>query len=856
MKRTLPTLLIALTLAFGTACGEMPPGPADPTDSEKTEQTDSGLVPSDTGTNDTLPDDTEPADPDPVTPPADTDLGPVNGFIVLTDPAIPTMEEIERLVAHAAEIWNRMSIGTLDAEYGKPADDEGRYYPVRDYKTRTALEKRFAESFTAELTETFLGELFDGLYREIDGRLCVMPADRGTDSRAGVESLEAQVVDDTTVRVIRRIAVFEILEDGEDFIWYPVGFCPQELMLVYEDGRWVFDTFTVWDNLSLWDDGKGEPITDGRAIAEAFLKKEKNPGTVDSIAYAFNGFSRSIGSIKENADGSRTVTLKLYADRDSGSVRFPCSFTARKTEAGWEFEDFLPLEAIAHAALQTQFHLVLLAEGSPDSAPAAYLEKNPEAVDAILANGKAALPYLLHLAATDHKLTGQLAAQLAFRIDPAAFDRSFPSPDGKFLLKTHDPSGLTGDGIVIHRTLSLIDAATGEVLASAPLASANRNAVIHWSPDGKWAAVTDDNPVRVPVYNAVTLERIASVNAYSDILPFLKKDGVLGDTDSAKSCILTVDGWTADSLIIGFAAEAWGDHGRADGSLTCRLSDGSLLEPEYVHTPLPEPQYDETEAFIRDQLAILVGDPAEGTDAADYISAHPEAFDAIVARGREALDCLQRIGSRYYDYQMAGDTVKLHRALMAMTAAYHIDGDLYDAVWESPDGKHELRLKAESFFTLLYSQSGITYDRAELIEKATGRILIVNEGIFDGFMEAEWSPDGRFALLKIPYAGGKYGTGLLLFDTVRGRAEPLPTVEMAYDASAASIIKDRFGADIGLYAAHPTGIVWQDDGTVLVELELVFGAASNPFPVSGSYVWDPEASSFRDAVFAASDRQE
>ena len=231
-------------------------------------------------------------------------------FKVLTDPAIPSEEDIMRVFEHASSIWNQIEISSLDGIGGSEGvildvtdSSNGavyrsmQYYPVRDYETRADLEARFRECFSKELTEYKLEQMFLFQYREIDGRLHVAPADRGTNISVASSKVEYEVVDDTTISVTRFNYVHEIAVAEVD-ISYLYGICAQEMLLIYEDGRWVFDNFYVWDYV--WDDGFVIIYDYARDLAATFLKAEALAAHFTGHASAYLGDGDSFEAVDEN----------------------------------------------------------------------------------------------------------------------------------------------------------------------------------------------------------------------------------------------------------------------------------------------------------------------------------------------------------------------------------------------------------------------------------------------------------------------------------------------------------------------------------------------------------------------------
>lgn len=238
----------------------------------------------------------------------DTENADTPSFQILTDPAIPSEEDIMRVFKHAASVWDETHIGTLDAigenEPGTPSVavmyEGGQYYPVRDYKTKADLEARFRECFSNELTKQTIEYHLGWLYREIDGRLYVTPADRGTDIRAGAAKVEYEVISDTEIKVTRLINVRECaFVDGYDDRWYCAGVNPQEMMLIYEEGRWVFDNFFVCDDLSAYDNGEAVYYEYAENIAEAFIIAEELAAHFTGHTHSYIG-DDSFDAVDEN----------------------------------------------------------------------------------------------------------------------------------------------------------------------------------------------------------------------------------------------------------------------------------------------------------------------------------------------------------------------------------------------------------------------------------------------------------------------------------------------------------------------------------------------------------------------------
>ena len=259
---------------------------------------------------------------------------------VRANPAVPSPEETELLYKYAAELWNLLHISTLEGIFDPALAVEEHFFPVRDYPTVESLLARFRESYTEALSQSLLTEMLDNQYRERDGKLYVTPADRGTDIRVGKSVLSAETVDDETVRVLRTVTVCDVYDIGSDFLWYPIGLSPQELMLVYEDGRWVFDSFTVADDLSVYDRGEGVRYAYGKEIAASFLQAEQKARPADYAGYGGGLFGRNITAFRENGDGSVTAEVEVYIWEDNRRTVVTAEYTAyRASDGTWTFAE-------------------------------------------------------------------------------------------------------------------------------------------------------------------------------------------------------------------------------------------------------------------------------------------------------------------------------------------------------------------------------------------------------------------------------------------------------------------------------------------------------------------------------------
>ena len=118
----------------------------------------------------------------------------------------------------------------------------------------------------------------------------------------------------------------------------------------------------------------------------------------------------------------------------------------------------------------------------------------PEAFDAILAYGEAALPYLTDVVEntpTRYYVRIALAQMAAHSISPALYAASIPSPDGQYLIRLLPQSFFGQYVAMVSRTYSsvcLLNASDGT-----PLAEENgilENPEVTWSSDSRYAVIT------------------------------------------------------------------------------------------------------------------------------------------------------------------------------------------------------------------------------------------------------------------------------------------------------------------------------------------------------------------------------
>lgn len=143
---------------------------------------------------------------------------------------------IHELYQEAVTMFFWFHVSTMMVDTTQSIDVDGRlYYPVTgawsDYE-------HLKETLLSIFDETVVDELLDSdLYKNIDGTLYGVPADRGTDIYAGEETYEIIAVSDR--KVIYRVTVEELGERHEVVAYNVYDF----MLKRYDDGQWRFEDF-------------------------------------------------------------------------------------------------------------------------------------------------------------------------------------------------------------------------------------------------------------------------------------------------------------------------------------------------------------------------------------------------------------------------------------------------------------------------------------------------------------------------------------------------------------------------------------------------------------------------------------
>ncbi|MCI8388377.1 MAG: hypothetical protein HFE63_07955 [Clostridiales bacterium] len=157
----------------------------------------------------------------------------------------------------------------------------------------------------------------------------------------------------------------------------------------------------------------------------------------------------------------------------------------------------------------------------------------------------------------------------------------------------------------------------------------------------------------------------------------------------------------------------------------------------------------------------------------DYINAHLDAFDNIVALGEIALPYLNEIGNGYKS--IGEDTFENNRCFIAKAAEYAIKPDIYDIMSLSPDDQYAVKATVHSFANLVDPFAGIDYN-ACVVDMQTNNVLITASDMTFNFSynnpSVEWSDNSQYAIIQQGYR--HYYSNVYLFDVKNSNFICLP----------------------------------------------------------------------------------
>jgi len=153
-----------------------------------------------------------------------------------------TDDEVVDLYNKAKEVYGWFDLTTIpyDAEKYIEADGE-RYFEVSQpgITSKKALADYLNEFFADDITEGLMAMSSDR-YVEHEGKLYVLPADRGADISKGEESYEVERVSERQIKLAVAVEVY-----GDPMQRNVTGYERHDFFLEFSDGRWRFKNFEL-----------------------------------------------------------------------------------------------------------------------------------------------------------------------------------------------------------------------------------------------------------------------------------------------------------------------------------------------------------------------------------------------------------------------------------------------------------------------------------------------------------------------------------------------------------------------------------------------------------------------------------
>ncbi len=251
---------------------------------------------------------------------------------------------------------------------------------------------------------------------------------------------------------------------------------------------------------------------------------------------------------------------------------------------------------------------------------------------------------------------------------------------------------------------------------------------------------------------------------------------------------------------------------------SCHAGADTPQDTDPAPDAAPSLSEEEIAAIVDEQLALLVPEARKVTSEAEYISKAPEAFDAILALGPDAVPYLEKLASGIAVGDASADN---YRRILAKAASYAIAPEHYDVLWPSPDGSLAVKAVPDTFLGMAEPDGSVGYSLS-LIDASNGMIKIPTsltvsaEALQEG-VNAVWSPDGRYAAV---HHTGEHGGTVYLFSVEERAFFPLPG-KTELDAALGELMAAwDAGSGSVLAFVHPIVTEWPDADTVRVSLTL------------------------------------
>ena len=286
------------------------------------------------------------------------------------------------------------------------------------------------------------------------------------------------------------------------------------------------------------------------------------------------------------------------------------------------------------------------------------------------------------------------------------------------------------------------------------------------------------------------------------------------------------------------------------GERTPAVTQEPTTEPVAEPTDITPPDHSDLTAAIDHYLDLLMDGAGDLFLESDIIAQNPDAFDALVSLGTDALPYLTDIGDKMPAMHSGTyDALCIHAALARM-ASYHIDQSLYDMTVLSPDGSILAVAKVGTFLSGDWGGTILTqYDRMVFTDTATGDVLWeypCEELYMIRLRNQQWSPDGRYFALT--FGSESHGADSMVFDVSAKTARAFPDIR---EIAALAGVGEELPAHY-----HILVKAWREDGRLDGEVFFDYGMTTVG---EGSFVFDPltgEISDFVCDVYRREDRGE
>lgn len=495
-----------------------------------------------------------------------------------------------------------------------------------------------------------------------------------------------------------------------------------------------------------------------------------------------------------------------------------------------------------------------------------FIAAYPKAYRQIVDLGNEALPALQSIIDESSDADRQNIARYAMNeIDPSLFERTFTSPDGKYRLSICDIDNVNS-AIRWYYGYHVDDSETGEVLFKGGIATTIIE--VKWSDDGRYAVITagDERYHSEPVF--LNLETMCEIRIPLNVIPdaidaALPEKGYTDFTlgKSVYSNHYRITEWLSSDTVqieLSSALGAIGSMGLVSATFSLDLTDGSYSDLEFEvqlaakdEPPSSDNPSHETapdgltiEETIRADLAILARVGLGGCYADYCIATYPDAYAQIISFGDDALPVLNTISAgNAVDLAAETNDVRQYQ-YMARAIRYRLHPEVYDRVYDSPDGAYRVRLtNADSFD----DTSADRFRAIEVLDGASGEVIASFEA-WDLKDESVVFCNEKFAVIC-----ESYGFNSISVYGIDGSMVTLPRPYMIIDAVEERLEENGiagFTLDNKQCDAEISFSGFADEEHVKVDFTIHINPSKTYSEIVGSYVYSIKDGNFSEFSFA------